>query len=261
MVCVDLRDRDPRALDVTRRRAAIDRRMPPRDLRLVRIAIAVLREQHPVRRDRDERVAHVADATVPRGSRNPGLRGPRWFPQPWARGTSERHVGCGARGMCYHGAHDDGLPRRLRGSVRGRYTVRDPGSRRARRSDQGVLRDAAEHPLSVCCRGRTHRRLHRLRRRTLADAAGDRTRRSDRTCSRPRPRRRERRPGRHRDAELPRMDRRVRRDHVRRCGGGADERLVADRRDGVRPRRLRLEDRHRRRRSARTGCVPPSRAR
>ena len=83
MSVFDLRDRNPGALDVDRYRRAIGRWIPPGNLRLVRIAVAVLGEQDPIRRDRDERVTHAADATspvVPRaqvsgdhaGSRSPG---------------------------------------------------------------------------------------------------------------------------------------------------------------------------------------------
>ena len=139
----------------------------------------------------------------------------------------------------------------MRGGLRARHPIRDPGSRRLRRTDQGVRGHAPQHAPPVR-RGRVaHRRLHRVRGRALADATGARADRTDRARPRPRPRRRQGRSRRDRDAQLPGMDRRLRRDHLRRRGGGPDERVVADRRDGLRPRRLRVEDRHRRRRPAR----------
>ena len=183
-------------------------------------------------------------------------RRPTQRPVPGAQGTGnhDRCVVPGAQGTGNHdrcgttGSHDDDLSGSVCAGVRTRNPFRDPGGRRRRRPDQGVRRHPAEHALPVRSGRSTDRRLHRVRRRAVADAEGARTRRSDRSCPRPRPRRRQRRPRGDRDAQLPGVDRGVRRHHRRRRGRRADERLVADRRDGLRARRLRIERRHRRRR-------------
>ena len=72
----------------------------------------------------------------------------------------------------------------------------------------------------------------------------------DRSRTRPRARRRSRRSGRDRDAQLSRVDRELRRDHEHRRSRRSSERLVGHRRDRLRAGRLRCQGRVRRRRTA-----------
>ena len=71
----------------------------------------------------------------------------------------------------------------------------------------------------------------------MADAAVARDGRPDRTRPRPRSRRRQGRPSGDRDAQLPRVDRRLRCDHLDRGDRRAAQCLVGHRRDRLRPRR------------------------
>ena len=71
-------------------------------------------------------------------------------------------------------------------------------------------------------------------------------------------RRRARRPGRNRDAQLPRVGHLLLGDRVDRRGGRRHERMVDEQRDGVRPRRFAPEGVDRRRRAA-GACAPGSR--
>ncbi len=136
--------------------------------------------------------------------------------------------------------------------LRARHPIRDPGGRCARRADQGLRRHPTEPAVPLRRRRCSDRRLHRLRGRALGDAEGYRADRPDRARAGARTRRREGRSSGDRDAQLPGVDRRLRGDHVGRRDRRADERLVADRRDGVRPRRFRCPGGVRRRRSTRT---------